>query len=530
MSEKPQQEGQETLSTGLALTPVQRRLVTVAVMFGSFLAVMDVSVVNVALPHMMGSFGVNISAVTWIATSYSIAEIIMITMAGWWTTLLGRKRFLLLSFGLFTIFSILAGTATTYTEMIVYRVLQGIGGGGLIPLSQAILRESYPPNRQGMAMAFYGMGVVLAPALGPVVGGWLTEDYGWPWIFYINIPFSVAGMLLVNAFVTDPSYLKRGIRKVDWGGILLLGIGLTALQIVMERGQEEDWFDSNLIVISVVVTVVALVSMVIWELKVEEPIIDLRLLKNSPLSIACIISVIFGIALFGTTFILPQFVQNLLDYTAYHAGIVLLPRGIALFMVLPIVGKLYNYTGPRILVVFGVSTIIFSLYDLAFLSLDAGISTLVVPLFIMGLGMPAIFITLSIVSLTSVSPAETTSAAGLFTLARRVGGNIGYALLTTLLIRRFAFHRVSLIPNMTEMNDAFLQYKEGLIALLIRQHVDLFTAKVKALALIERMLNRQATMLAYNDLYLLMAVLFVAIIPLIFLLPGRVGFKKQMKG
>ncbi|MDA1001484.1 MAG: DHA2 family efflux MFS transporter permease subunit [bacterium] len=530
MSEEPGKESQETHSTGLMLPPIQRRLVTVAVIIGSFLAVMDVSVVNVSLPHMMGTFGVNISAATWIATSYSISEIIMITMAAWWTTLLGRKRFLLLSFGLFTIFSILAGTSSTFTEMIIYRTLQGVGGGGLIPLGQAILRESYPPNRQGMAMAFYGMGVVLAPALGPVVGGWLTEDYGWPWIFYINIPFSVLGMVLVNAYVSDPSYLKRGIRKVDWGGIILLGVGLTGMQIVMERGQEEDWFDSHLIIVSTVVTIVALVAMIIWEMKVEEPIVDFRLLRNSPLSVTCIISLIFGVALFGTTFVLPQFVQNLLEYTAFHAGMVLLPRGIALFLVLPIVGRLYNYTGPRTLVTFGVSAIVFSLFDLSHLSLDVSVSSLAFPLFIMGLGMPAIFVTLSTVALGSVTPAETTAAAGLFTLARRVGGNIGYALLTTLLARRFALHRVTLIPYLTDMNGAFIAYKENLISFLLRQQVDLYTANAKALALIERMLNRQATMLAYNDLYWFMAILFIAIFPLIFFLPARAGFRRQMRG
>jgi len=240
-----------------SISPASRRLLTVAVICGAFISVMDVSVVNVSLPHMRGTFGADLSAITWVATSYSIAQIIMITMTGWWSTVLGRKRFYLFSFAIFTVGSVLAGTSHSFTEMVIYRVLQGIGGGPLIPLSQAILRESYPPRQQGMAMAIFGMGVVLAPAIGPVVGGWLTDEYGWPWVFYINIPVSLVGMFLVNLYVQDPPYLKRGVRKVDWGGIFFLGVGLIGLQIFLERGQEENWFDSTWIIACAAVTVVA---------------------------------------------------------------------------------------------------------------------------------------------------------------------------------------------------------------------------------------------------------------------------------
>src|SRR5215813_861237 len=233
----------------------QKWLVTFAVMSGTFLAVMDASVVNVSLPHMMGSFGTSLSAITWVATGYGIAEMLMITMAGWWSALLGRKRLYLLSLVLFTLGSILAGTAQTFTQMLLYRVLQGIGGGSFMPLSQAILRETYPPEEQGLAMAIFGMGVVLAPAMGPILGGWLTDNYGWPWVFYINIPVSIVGMLMVSAFVEDPPYLQRGITRVDWAGIALLTLGLTGLQIVLERGQEHNWFRSSWITVGAILTV-----------------------------------------------------------------------------------------------------------------------------------------------------------------------------------------------------------------------------------------------------------------------------------
>src|SRR6266496_656527 len=254
----------------------QKWLVTCAVMSGTFLAVMDVSVVNVSIPHMMGNFGQTLSAITWVATSYSIAEMLMITMAGWWSALLGRKRLYLASLVLFTLGSMLAGTAQTFTHMLCYRILQGIGGGSLIPISQAILRETYPPEEQGMAMAIFGMGVVLAPAMGPILGGWLTDHYGWPWVFYINIPVSLVGILMVSMCVDDPPYLRRGVTRVDWIGIALLTIGLTLMQIVLERGQENNWFQSRWITAGALLTGLALTTLVLWELRTREPIINFR--------------------------------------------------------------------------------------------------------------------------------------------------------------------------------------------------------------------------------------------------------------
>ena len=244
-------------------------LITFAVMSGSFLAVMDVSVVNVSMPHMMGNFGQTLSAITWVATSYSIAEMLMVTMAGWWSALVGRKRLYLASFVLFMLGSILAGTAQTFTQMLCYRVIQGLGGGSLVPLSQAILRETYPPEEQGMAMAIFGMGVVLAPAMGPILGGWLTDNYGWPWVFYINIPVSIVGIVMFSAFVEDPPYLRRGIARVDWVGIALLTLGLTGMQVVLERGNESNWFHSIWITAGAIMTVLMLTTLVFWELRTQ---------------------------------------------------------------------------------------------------------------------------------------------------------------------------------------------------------------------------------------------------------------------
>lgn len=498
-----------------------RSLITLAVLFGQFISVMDVSVVNVALPHMQGTFGADISSITWVATSYSIAQLIMICMTSWWSTLLGRKRFYLLSYVLFTLGSILAGTSASFGEMVFYRAIQGIGGGPLIPISQAILRESYPPRLQGMAMAIFGMGVVLAPAMGPVVGGWLTERYGWPWVFYINIPFCLTGMLLVHLYVQDPSYLKRGVKQVDWGGILFLLVSMIGLQIILERGQEHNWFESGFIVGWTVATAIAMLLLVVWECRSAEPIVNFRLLRYLPLSVGSVIIMLFALALFGSTFILPQFLQTLLGYTAYDSGIVLLPRGIVLFFVLPLVGRLFNVVDPRLTMTFGLSCLLYSFYGLSHLSLEAGFWNLVHPLIVMGIGMPCIYVTVTTIAIRGVLPAETTAAASIYDLGRVIGGNMGFALLATLVERRSATHRVGLVGYVNEFNGAFVEYHGNLVDILVGQRIDPATAHAKAYAILDHVVNQQATMLAYNDTFWFMMIIFWGILPLVWILPGK---------
>ena len=516
------------IRSGAAQTPaVNKWIVAFTVMFGAFMAVMDISVVNVCLPHMMGSFGEDLSSITWVATSYSIAEIIMVTMAGWWSTLIGRKRLYLGSFGLFTIGSILCGTATTFPQMLVFRVIQGVGGGALIPVSQAILRESFPTEEQGMAMAVYGMGVVLAPAVGPIIGGWLTDQYGWPWIFFINIPVSIIGMFMVASFVHDPAYLRRGVNRIDWIGIGLLAIALTGMQIVLERGQAENWFDSNLIVFGTAASGLALLILIYWELKTSEPIINLRILRNVPLTLGSSMGIVFGIALFGTTFILPQFTQNLLGYPAFQAGLVLAPRAFMLLVCMPVVGRLYRHLDARILVIFGILVIFWSYYDLAHLSLDAGFWNLVPMLLIMGIGMPFMFVTLTTVSLSTIPRPDMTDATGLYTLTRRIGGNIGYALVATLVARGQQIHRVNLISHLNPYNPTFETFQRMAGSLLGHLGLNPSALSHAGLALTNRLVNRQATMLAYNDVSWVLGYLFLATIPLVLLIPSRAALSAK---
>ncbi|MBF0490720.1 MAG: DHA2 family efflux MFS transporter permease subunit [Candidatus Omnitrophica bacterium] len=500
------------------LTP-SKWIVALSVMIGAFMGVMDMSVVNVALPHMMGTFGENMSAITWVATAYSIAAVIMLTMAGWWSTLMGRKNFYLASLAIFTIGSILAGMSHTFPEMIACRILQGMGGGSLVPLAQAIIRETFPSKEQGMAMAIFSMGVVVAPAIGPVFGGWLTDHYGWAWIFYINIPFSLVAALMVNAFVHDPPYLRRGIKKIDIVGIVLLTVGLAGLQVFLERGQQENWFESTWMIWTAVFTAVSLLSLVVWELSVAEPIVNFRIFKNAQFRMGVAVVLVFGVALYGTTFILPQFTQRLLNYPAYQAGLVLMPRAIALMCVLPIVGKLYNIVDPRKLMIFGIGVVCISYFQLAHLATSAGQGNIMPMLLLMGTGMPFIFISLSTLSLNSLEKEHVTSASGLFNLFQQVGGNIGYALMATLLERNTQIHHATLSEHITLFDRNCVAFFNQTVAFFHHQGMSLGQAKDAALAMVNRLVTQQAEMMAYNDISIFLMFLFICCVPLVLMIP-----------
>lgn len=494
-------------------------LVVSSVMLGTFLSVMDVSVVNVAMPHMMGSFGEDLITITWVSTAYSIAEIIMVTMSAWWATVLGRKRLFLASMMLFTTGSVLAGTSRTFGQILFYRVLQGIGGGSLIPCSQAIARETFPPAEQGMAMAIFAMGVTLAPAIGPVLGGWLVDNYGWQWVFYINIPFCIAGVIMVSAFVHDPPYLKRGFESIDWFGIILLTAGLTALQIVLERGERVDWFASDWIVVGSAIAAISLVTLVIWELRSAEPIINLRLFRNRALRVGSTLGALVSFVLFGSTFLLPQLTQDLLDYPAFQAGLVLLPRVLIMLVVMPIAGRLYNYVSPRVLVGAGLCLLILAQWQLAHFLLGIGFWSFAGPLCILGAGLGMMMVNLSTVTLSAMPRANMTAASGLYTLSRRVTGNIAYAVLATIVDRRTQFHRASLVENVSALSGAYHRAGTGFVTLLFNHGANSVAAHHRALAMMNGILNRQATMMAYNDANYLSVVLAFLTLPLVLLLP-----------
>jgi MFS transporter, DHA2 family, multidrug resistance protein len=501
--------------------PVRKWLIAGSVMFGTVLSVMDVTVVNVAMPHMMGSFGQDLLTIAWVSTAYSIAEMIMITMTAWWSTLVGRKQLFLGSMVLFTVGSVMAGTAQTFSQMLVWRVVQGAGGGSLIPVSQAVLRETFPPEEQGMAMAIYSMGVMLAPAAGPVVGGWLVDAYGWRWIFYMNVPFCLAGILMVLAFVHDPPYLKRGLARIDWGGIVLLAVWIIAMQIVLERGQEVDWFASRWILLGAIATVGAGMGLVVHELSSSEPVIDLRLFRNRNLAVGSVLGSLLGFVLYGSSFVLPQLTQDLLGYDAYHAGVVLLPRALVMFAMMPMIGRIYNYVNLRLLTLVGFILIGLAQWELAHLSLQVAFWSFLAPLVFLGMGIAATMVPLSTVSLSTVSRANMTGASGLYTLTRRVAGNLAYAILATIIDRRGQYHRFQLVQNVSQMNPTYLQAQQGFRSRLVQFGVSLPAASHRAVAMVNQILNGQAQIMAYNDANWACVVLVLAVVALVLLLPRR---------
>jgi MFS transporter, DHA2 family, multidrug resistance protein len=496
-------------------------LVAASVLLGTFLSVMDVTVVNVAMPHMMGAFGVNLLTITWVSTAYSIAEIIMVTMSAWLATVLGRKRLFLYSMGLFITGSMIAGLSRSFHQMLLNRVIQGIGGGSLVPVSQAILRETFPPAEQGMAMAVYSMGVVLAPAIGPVLGGWLVDHYGWRWVFYINVPVCIAGLVMVSTFVQDPPYLKRGVRRVDWTGIIMLLVGLTTAQVVMERGEQVDWFSSTWIVLGSLLAAATLIFLVIWELYIDEPVINFRLLRNRELSAGSGISALLSLVLFGSSFLLPQLTENLLNYPAFRAGLVLIPRAIMMLVMMPIVGRLYNVLSPRISVAAGLVAVAVAYSWLSHFSLDVAFLSFLPVFMLTGIGMSFAWVTLSTVTLSTMERENMTGASSLYTLIRREAGNVAYAVFATIVARRTQFHRASLVPDLSRLNPIYRETRSGLSSYLTQDALNRFPSGKQSLGMLNNLVNRQATMMAYNDVFALVAPALVLMLPLILLLPRR---------
>ena len=491
------------------------------VLLGSFVVVMDVSIVNVAMPQMLGAFGVTLDVITWVAVAYSIAEIILVTMAAWCSVLMGRKRFYILSLSIFTTASVLCGLARSLEMMIAARVLQGLGGGGLVPVTQAIMLETFPEEERGMAMALYSMGVVVAPTVGPVLGGWLTDTYGWPWIFYVNVPVGILGVCLAAMVLHDPPYMQRQLARIDVVGIGLLAIGLTALQLFLERGERENWFDSSFIVTTALIALVALLLLVGWELWVEEPIINLRVLRNMPLAAGTCLGFVFGITLFGSLFMLPLFLQRLRGYSVLDSSLIQMPRMLIMFIVTPIAGRLYNYVDGRVLIGSGMVMMILGYFHWAHLTLDVGFPQLLPGLLLTGAGMSCMFGTMSATIMRTVPKPMLTAASSINTLFRRIGGNLGYALVASQIAHRTVLHRARLVEHLTPYDPGSTLALDNLTARLAEGGVPPGTATDGALTLLSGTVNQHATMMAYNDVFWIMGMLSVVGLPFLIMVGGR---------
>jgi DHA2 family multidrug resistance protein len=496
-------------------------IITFTVMLGTVMAALDMSIVNVALPFMRGNLGATIEEITWVATGYILSNVIVMPIIGMLSARYGRKRFYLFSIVLFTASSMLCGVAWDLPSIVAFRVLQGVGGGALIPVSQAILRETFPPAEQGVAMGIYGFGVVLGPAFGPTLGGWLTDHYSWPWIFYINIPLGVLNILMVTRYIEDPPYLIRKKGRIDAAGLALMAVGLGALQIMLERGEQKDWFSSEVIIYLAVVAFAGLALFVLRELLTENPAVDLTILKDVNFASGTFIGGVLGMGLYGSLFLLPMFLQQLLGYPAFDSGLTLMPRSIAMALTMPLAGRFYNRAGPRLLVGSGLVVSALSFFELSRMTLDMGFWDIFHAQFLQGVGFGMIFVALSTAALSTIDRGRMTAATGLYNVVRQVMGSVGIAVAATQLTSRTTAYHSILAENVSALREAAGVWVEGLTRLMQGAGAVPADARGLALRLLDAEVMRQAAMLAYNHVFFLITGIFIICLPLVILLKGR---------
>ena len=485
--------------------------------------VLDTSIANVALPHMAGTLGASQDEATWVLTSYLVASAVILPISGWLATRFGRKRFYMTCVVIFTICSFLCGIAQTLPFLVLARVLQGIGGGGLAPSEQAILADTFPVSKRGQAFAVYGMAVVVAPAIGPTLGGWITDNFNWHWIFFINIPFGLLSLILSNRMVEDPPYLKaqreaimRDKPKVDFTGLGLVAIGVGCLEVVLDKGQERDWFSDSFITTFFVIAICLLVIFVFWEWRHPDPVVDLKLLKNRNFGTAVFLQFVLGIVLFSTTVLIPQFLQTLLGYTAQQSGMVLSPAGFMMMLLMPVAGVVVSKMDARLLVSIGYATTAVMIFNLTHLDLDVSFGQITLWRALQVIGLPFVFIPISTLNYVGVPRDKSNQISSFSNFARNLGGSIGTALLTTFLIRTTQTHQMSLAANTG--GSAYSTYiertKEALMAL--GQGAD--QAGQMAIGHAYQQMLRQASMLSYMNAFWVLSVVIACLIPLPFIM------------
>jgi DHA2 family multidrug resistance protein len=497
-------------------------IIAISVMLATFMEVLDTSVVNVSLPHIAGSLSSTIDEATWTVTSYLVANAIILPMTGWLASTFGRKRLLMLSVVGFTGASFLCGFAPTLGSLIFFRVIQGATGGALQPLSQAVLLEAFPPDQRGKAMGFWGLGVVVAPILGPVLGGWLTDNYSWRWVFYINIPVGVASLVMTKMFIFDPPYLRQESRKVDYWGIGMLAVGIGALQILLDKGQEDDWFQSHFMVALAIIAVVLLTVFVIHELLTDDPVVDLRVFKIRSYAVGVFLMTVVGFVLYGSLVLLPIMLQTLLGYPSLQAGIAMAPRGMGAFVMMPITGMMTGKFDARKLLTVGLLIGGGTLLWLSLINLQAGYWDIFWPQIIQGVGMSLLFVPLTTVSMDPIPRERMGNATSLFNLMRNIGGSIGIAVTGTLIARHTRVVTGTLGEHVNvydpETQQMFLQIRAGFMA----AGADMVTATERTYAALFGMISRQAAMVSFVGLFELLGIIFLALIPLVLLMkrPG----------
>jgi DHA2 family multidrug resistance protein len=491
-------------------------MVAITVMLPTLMVIMDTSVVNVSLDHIRGSLSAGIDESTWSITSYLAANAIVIPITGWLSRLLGRKRLLILSVSLFTLSSLLCGLAWSIQSLVVFRILQGLSGGSLQPISQSILLETFPPSQHGTAMAIFGIGIMFGPIIGPFLGGWITDNWSWHWIFFINIPAGIISILMSLLFIVDPAYIRDLKMKIDYWGLAFLSVGIGCLQIMLDKGQREDWFSSDFITWLCVASIMSLVIFVIVELFAKHPIVDLRILKNFSFSLGNIIIFFVFVNLFGSIVLLPMYLQSLMGYTSTLAGLVLAPGGVATLVVMPIVGLLITRINSKGIVIAGIVVTAYSTYLMSMFNRLADFNTILWPRIIMGIGVGLIIIPLTTLTLSRMKKEQLGNATSIFNLVRNIGGSFGVAISTTILTRRAQFHQARLIDHLTPFDMTYTMGSSRASEVLQQRGMEQAVAGQGGLAAIYDQVIREASMMSFNDVFHLLSVMLVLTVPLVF--------------
>jgi DHA2 family multidrug resistance protein len=493
-------------------------IIAISVMFGTFMVVLDTTIVNVSLPHIAGNLSASIEESTWALTSYLAANAIILPITGWLANYFGRRRVLLLSVTGFTLASLACGLSTTLPVLVLFRIIQGLTGGVMQPLSQAIMLEAFAPKDRGKAMAFFGIGVVVAPVLGPVLGGWLTDNYSWRWVFYVNLPVGIAAFTMVRAYVFDPPYITRGTARIDYWGIGLLAIGIAALQIGLDQGQQEDWFSSDLIRVLAAMTVVGLAGFVAHALLSRDPVVDLRLFKEPTFATGVALITAMGFGLYGSLVLMPVLLQTLLGYPALQAGYAMAPRGLGTLIAMPAVGLLMNRTDPRRMLGLGFVLNAVTMYWMAGLNLQSGFWDIFWPQFVQGIGLGLLFVPLTTVTMDRIASKDMGHATSLFNLLRNIGGAAGIAMIQTVLARDRQEHFNVLGAHINAYSPSTQLMVQNLRSTFMARGSDFATATDRAYAALFGMVQKQAAMIAFIDGFKFLAVVFLLLLPLVFLM------------
>ena len=491
-----------------------RGLIAFTVMLPTLIEIIDTSVVNVSLDHIRGSLSAGIDESTWTITAYLVSNAIVIPMAGWLARLIGRKNYQIASIALFTFSSFMCGSAWNLHSLVFFRVMQGIGGGGLVPISQSILLESFPREKHGQAMAIFGLGAMFGPIVGPLLGGWITDSLSWRWIFYINIPIGILSIIMNVIVIKDPPYMQRQKMKIDYWGLLFLSAGLGSLQFVLDKGESDDWFGSATIIAFAIIAVVSITLLVINEYYSEHPIVNLKLFKDRTFTSGATVMFFVFLNLFGSIVLLPIFLQSLMGYTSLYAGLVLGPGGIATMLAMPFAGKLVSKVNPKNILGVGITICAFSTFMMSRFNLTADFWTFVWPRVILGLGMGLTFIPLTTMTLSHIPREHMTEASSIYNLLRNMGGGVGIAFTTTMLARRAQFHQSRLVEHLSPFSRAYTISHSNMATFLGSQGIPPSGAD----GLIYRELVRQSTTLAFSDAFLTICVLILCVLPLVFLM------------